>query len=296
MVSKPVNELHVRPLGPRIGAEVIALDLQGALSAQTLLQLEAALVQHEALVLHVPDLQPAQHLAIARHFGEPEVHTFYPNLGDGFEQITVIDSKLGDRADMWHHDESFLPHPPSVTMTHARILPPTGGDTCWISMTSAYDALSLKMQQYLEGLSAWHDMNVPMTAALQHGIVTHERYVEVVSMNRRHLHPLVKTHPITGRKALYLSPTYVSHIEGLSQAESRAILAYLHGHCQQVEFMFRHRWAQGDMVLWDNRSVIHNAIMDYAPHQRRMHRASVFARQTNDNAPARVVAAEAEAA
>lgn len=276
-MSSPIT---VQPLGPRIGAEVLKLDLAGKLSAQTLQELEAALLKHETLVLHVPDMTHEQHLAIAQHFGDPEVHTFYPNLGQGYEQITVIDSKLGDRADMWHHDESFLPSPPIVTMTHARILPPTGGDTCWISMTSAYDALSPRMKQYLDGLSAWHDMNTPMTAALQHGIVTHERYVEVVSQNRRHLHPVVRQHPVTGRKALYISPTYVTHIDGLPQAESRAILAYLHAHCMQVEFLFKHRWTLGDMVLWDNRSVVHNAIMDYAPHQRRMHRASVFARQT----------------
>lgn len=269
----------IKPLGPRIGAEAIRLDLAGQLSEQTLNELEAALVKHEALVLHVPEMTPDQHLAIALHFGEPEVHTYYPNLGNGHEQITLIDSKLGDRADMWHHDESFLPHPPIVTMTHAQILPPTGGDTCWISMTSAYDALSPRMKQYLEGLHAWHDMNAPMTAALQQGVVTHERYVQVVAQNRRHLHPMVRVHPITGRKALYISPTYVTHIDGVPPAESRAILEYLHAHCMQVEFLFKHRWSLGDMVIWDNRSVIHNAILDYKPHQRRMHRASVFARQ-----------------
>lgn len=272
--------LTLRALGPRIGAEVLKLDLAGKLSVQTLQQLEAALVQHETLVLHVPELTPEQQLAMALHFGEPEVHTFYPNLGQGYEQITVIDSKLGDRADMWHHDESFLPNPPVVTMTHARILPPTGGDTCWISMTSAYDALSARMKQYLEGLQVWHDMNAPMMAALQQGVVTHERYVEVVAQNRRHLHSMVRVHPVTGRKALYISPTYVTHIDGLPPAESRAILAYLHAHCMQVEFMFKHRWTLGDMVIWDNRSVVHNAILDYAPHQRRMHRASVFTRQS----------------
>lgn len=274
------SPLEIRPLGPRIGAQALQLDLAQLQSAQTLQALEAALVQHEALVLHVPDMTPAQHLSIAHHFGEAEVHTFYPNLGQGYEQITLIDSKLGDRADMWHHDESFLPSPPIVTMTHAQILPPTGGDTCWISMTSAYDALSDRMKQYLDGLNAWHDMNAPMTAALQHGVVTHERYVQVVAQNRRHLHPMVRVHPVTGRKALYVSPTYVTHIDGLPISESRAILAYLHAHCVQVEFLFKHRWTLGDMVIWDNRSVIHNAILDYKPHQRRMHRASVFARQS----------------
>jgi taurine dioxygenase len=275
------SPFKVRQLGPAIGAEVLDLNLADVMLPATLAALEAALVKHEALVLHVPELTPAQHLAIAQHFGEPEVHTFYPNLGPGYEQITLIDSKLGDRADMWHHDESFLPSPPIVTMTHAKILPPCGGDTCWISMTTAYDALSGRMKQYLDGLMAWHDMNGPMTAALRQSVVTHDRYLEVIKMGRRHLHPVVRTHPVTGRKALNISPTYTTHIDGLAPAESDAVLAYLHAHCQHVQFVYRHRWTVGDMVLWDNRSVIHNAILDYLPHQRRMQRASVFARKAS---------------
>ena len=192
------SPFNVRPLGPAIGAEVLDLNLADVFLPETLQALEAALVKHEALVLHVPELTPDQHLAIANHFGEAEVHTFYPNLGAGYEQITLIDSKLGDRADMWHHDESFLPSAPIVTMTQAKILPPCGGDTCWISMTTAYDALSERMKQYLDGLHAWHDMNGPMTAALRQGVVTHDRYLEVIKMGKRHLHPMVTTHPITG--------------------------------------------------------------------------------------------------
>lgn len=272
------SSFTIRPLGPNIGAEVLDLNSASVFLPETLAALEAALYKHEVIILRAPDLRPEQHLAIAKHFGEPEVHTFYPNLGEGFEQITVIDSKLGDRADMWHHDESFLASPPIVTMTHAQILPPCGGDTCWISMTTAYDALSEQMKHYLEGLGAWHDMNGPMTAALHQGVVTHERYLEVISMNRRHLHPLIIQHPDTGRKALYLSPTYTTHIDGLAIAESDAILSYLHAHCQHINFGFRHRWSVGDMAIWDNRSVLHNAILDYQPHQRRMQRASVFAR------------------
>ena len=275
------SPFNVRQLGPAIGAEVLDLNLADVMLPATLAALEAALVKHEALVLYVPELTPAQHLAIAQHFGEPEVHTFYPNLGPGYEQITLIDSKLGDRADMWHHDESFLPSPPIVTMTHAKILPPCGGDTCWISMTTAYDALSGRMKQYLDGLMAWHDMNGPMTAALRQNVVTQDRYLDVIKMGRRHLHPVVRSHPVTGRKALNISPTNTTHIDGLAPAESEAVLAYLHAHCQHVQFVYRHRWTVGDMVLWDNRSVIHNAILDYLPHQRRMQRASVFARQAS---------------
>ena len=271
----------VRPLGPAIGAEVLDLNLADGFTEDTLRAIDAALVKHEALLLHVPGLTPAQHLTLAQYFGEPEVHTFYPNLGEGIEQLTIIDSKLGDRADMWHHDESFLPSPPIVTMTQAQILPPFGGDTCWISMTTAYDALSDRMKQYLDGLSAWHDMNAPMTTALRHSAVTHERYLQVVNMARRHLHPMVRVHPVTGRKALYISPTYTTHIEGLVPAESDAILAFLHAHCQHIRFVHRHRWQVGDMMIWDNRSVIHHAILDYMPHQRRMHRASVFARDAH---------------
>jgi taurine dioxygenase len=124
-------------------------------------------------------------------------------------------------------------------------------------------------------------MNGPMTAALRQNVVTYDRYLEVIKMGRRHLHPVVSTHPVTGRKALNISPTYTTHVDGLAPAESDAVLAYLHAHCQHVQFVYRHRWTVGDMVLWDNRSVIHNAILDYLPHQRRMQRASVFARKAS---------------
>lgn len=268
----------VRQLGPGIGAEIVDLDLSRVSTAATLQRLESALVRHEVLVLHVPGLSADQHLAIAHHFGDAEVHTFFPNLGPGYEQITIIDSTLGDRADMWHADESFLPSPPIVSMTHAKILPPTGGDTCWASMTAAYAALSDRMQQHLDGLSAWHDMNQPMTLALRAGAATLDRYLDVVNQKRRHLHPVVITHPVSGRKALYVSPTYVTHIEGVPAAESAMLLTFLYAHCQQIAFMFRLRWTAGDMVIWDNRSVLHHAILDYQPHQRRMQRASVFSR------------------
>ncbi len=105
--------------------------------------------------------------------------------------------------------------------------------------------LSARMKQYLGGLSAWHDMNGPMTAALRQNVIAHERYVEVIAMNRRHRHPLVIEHPVSGRKALYLSPTYTTHVDGLPSLESDALLGYLHAHCQQVHFGFRHRWQAG---------------------------------------------------
>ena len=124
----------LNPLGPRIGAEALQLDLAGKLSEQTLQALEAALIKHEALVLHVPEMTPDQHLAIASHFGESEVHTFYPNLGGGYEQITVIDSKLGDRADMWHHDESFLPS--TTTKPKAFVWRASGPWAIWAAWAS----------------------------------------------------------------------------------------------------------------------------------------------------------------
>ncbi len=271
--------LTVRPLSPILGAELIGLKPDLSSKSDMLAEIEAALVKHEVIILHVPDLSLEDHQAIGQHFGMPEIHTYFPNLGPEFPQITIIDSKRGERADMWHHDESFLSSPPIVTMTQAKITPPCGGDTCWISMTSAYDALSDRMKHYLEGLQAWHDMNAPIAEALRQNMVTYERYVAIVQKGQRHLHDMVKIHPQTGRKALFISPTYTTHIEGISTTESNALLGYLHTHCQNIKFMFRHRWHLGDMAIWDNRSVLHNAVLDYQPHQRRMHRISVFARK-----------------
>ena len=143
--------MELRPLTPSFGVEVCSPDPDPA-------ELRAALIEHKVLLLRAPELTPDQHMALGRSIGEIEVHAFFPNLGEGHEQVSVLDSNEGNTATMWHTDESFLPHPPMGTLTRALVMPTVGGDTLFANTEAAHEALSPAMKRYLEGLEAWHDL------------------------------------------------------------------------------------------------------------------------------------------
>jgi len=220
-------------------------------------------------------MQPNQHVELATHFGELEHHEFFDNQGDGFEHITVLDSERGDRSNMWHIDEQFLEKPPVITMTHAVQLPSYGGDTSFISLHAAYDGLSPRMQQYLDGLTAVHDLARIAEMSWQGGRTGPEHLADELRKGKQASHPVVPVHPVNGRKALYVSPTYTRFIRDLPMAEGKAVLDYLFVHVQRPEFGYRHRWQEGDLLAWDNRSVMHHAAADY-DERRLMHRISVI--------------------
>jgi taurine dioxygenase len=262
-------------LSPALGARLDGIDVVGGLSDDELVALRAALVEHQVVVLSAPGLDPDDHLALATRLGEAEVHAFFPNLGEGYERISVLDSDDGTVASMWHTDESFLPEPPLGTVLHARILPAFGGDTCFASTTAAYAALSAPMQRYLDGLTAVHDLARTTEFRFAFGMVTAAQYAAAVAEDRRSVHPVVRTHPETGAKGLFVNPTYTRAIAGIAPDESSAILAYLYAHMIKERFVYRHRWSDGDLVLWDNRSTMHNALADFTG-RRRMHRVSIL--------------------
>lgn len=274
---------HVEPLGPVLGAEVQGLNL-AALQPQDGPRLRAALDEHQVLLIRAAGLTPEQHLALGRHFGPLERHAFFPNLGPGYEEISVLDSVGGARADSWHADESFLQVPATVTLTQAQILPPLGGDTCWVSMTAAYDSLSPPMQRYLGGLTAMHDCARTLEMALQYRACSHEQYQQMLARQLHCEQPVVIRHPRTGRKALFVNATYTRYLVGVPSDESAAVLQFLYTHLTHVRFMYRHRWQSGDMLIWDNLFTQHHAIFDYPGQRRRMHRVSVLGTQPLETA------------
>jgi taurine dioxygenase len=227
------------------------------------------------LAIDAQEMAPGQQLEIARLFGEPEHHVFFPNLGKGLEHVSVLDSKAGERADRWHIDEVFLQNPPSITTLHAQVLPSFGGDTAFISMGAAYDALSPRMQAYLEGLTAVFDYAKIAELSWVLGNAGAEKMAQYAGQMRWSEHPVVRTHPVTGRRSLYLETTYLRHIRGLPEREGKAVAALLLEHVQRPEFGYRHSWRLGDLLLWDNRSVMHYAVNDFTEH-RRMYRVSVM--------------------
>ncbi|HQR03294.1 MAG: TauD/TfdA family dioxygenase [Proteobacteria bacterium] len=268
--------IRISPLSPVLGAEIEGLDITRPLAGPALETLEQALAEHQVLVIPAAGLEVEQHLALARQFGTLETHTFFPNLGPGYEEVSVLDSVGGTRADSWHADETFLPRPLKATFLHARILPASGGDTCWTSMSAAYAGLSAPMQRYLEGMTALHDCAKTVEAGLQWGAATLSQYITALGQNLRREQPVVITHPRTGRRALFVNPTYTRHIVGVPPEESAAVLQYLYAHQTQVRFMYRHRWRAGDLVIWDNLHTQHHAVFDYPGQRRCMYRVSVL--------------------
>lgn len=261
--------MEFRPLSPALGAEVIGFDPTA--------DLLEGLVRHKVLLLRVPDLTPDEHMALGRRLGEIEIHAFFPNLGPGYEQVSVLDSDEGTVASTWHTDESFLPHPPMGTLTWAKIVPPYGGDTLFASTTAAYEALSPRMKEYLDGLVAVHDLSRTTELRLRFGGTTPQAYGAALAEGRRYEHPVVRVHPDTGEKGLFVDPTYTRHIVGLPPDEADAVLAFLHAHMLKEQFTWRHQWRAGDLLVWDNRSTMHRVLNDFTG-RRLMYRVSVVGR------------------
>ena len=267
--------MEVVKLNGALAASVTGIDWDAGPVADDFEQIAAALMDHGVLAIAAEGMRPEQHVELAGHFGELEHHEFFENQGPGFEHITVLDSARGDRSSMWHIDEHFLENPPIITMTRAIQLPSWGGDTSFISLHHAFDTLSPRMQNYLDGLCAVHDLARIAEMRWQNGTAGSEQFAEPLLAHKHATHPVVSVHPVNGRRALNVSPTYTRFIEALPSGESKAILDYLFLHMQRPEHAYRHRWAPGDLLIWDNRSVMHHAAADYSD-RRVMHRISVI--------------------
>lgn len=238
----------VRPLSGRIGAEVRHVDLRSISDAE-FQQLHALWLEHLVLFFRDQRLDPAAHLALARRFGEPEVHPFLPKLDDAHPEIVVLDSETGVRADFWHTDVAFDPRPPTASVLHMVTTPACGGDTMWSNQYLAYETLSEPIRDLLDGLTAVHD-------ATSHG------HPEVAAT-----HPAVRIHPETGRRSLFVNGTSTSHFAELSRHESDALLQMLLQWCERPELHCRFKWQDGSVAIWDNRCTQHYAVDDYDGHR-----------------------------
>lgn len=267
--------MGVTPLGPLLGAEVLGIRLD-VLSQADFTSLRAALAEYEVLVLRDQAIETQAHIDFGRRFGELTVSPFSPNADDRPELI-VLDNHGDSPApmtDIWHSDETFREAPPLTTILRARIVPQYGGNTMFASMTAAYEGLSERMQAYLAGMTALHGFG---------------RFGELLREDpaRRHLlhqvenelpmphHPVVRVHPETGRKALFVNRHFTLSLDGVDADESAAILGYLFTRPLVPEYQLRVSWEPDTVVLWDNRSVQHYAPNDYLPQRRRMERVTV---------------------
>ena len=268
-------EPTITPLGYAMGAAVTGLDLRQPLDDLTRRRLYDAWLKHVVLVFPDQPLTPEQHIAFSANFGVLDDHESQApeTLLEGHREILVVTNKhrLGKPSGTrntgrnWHTDLSYTLRPAKGSLLLCQEKPPVGGDTMWANLTLAYETLSPKMQGILEGLEAVHDVT------LVKGIAARDPAI-VATMKQRNpavVHPMVRVHPDTGRKSL-LAGERVSHILGFSEDESTALLDFLNAHATSPEFVYRHRWSVGDIVLWDNRCTCHVALPDFDQSQPRL--------------------------
>lgn len=268
--------LSVKKKGGLLGARVEGVDFSKPLTSSILEEIAEALYAHQVISLPAIEMTPEQHVQIAEHFGELEQHaTDQFSVDENAAHITVIDSEAGHRADMWHADETFLEEPPLVNVLHGKIIPEAGGDTAFRSTAAAYDALSDKMKALIDDLEAIHDYGHLYEMGWRNGIPLSEQMGDALMKGLLHSHPLVRTHPVTGRKWLTVNKTYTRFVQGLPPNEGEAILALLMAHMDKPEFGFRHSWQEGDLLLWDQQAVQHYAVND-ATGRRLVHRIAVL--------------------
>ncbi len=273
-----MTTLTIEPISPALGAVVSGVRLADPLDDAAQRQIEQALLDHHVLFFRNQPLTPTQQANFAARFGDLHIHPIYPSSPEQREVI-VLDTTVTDVRDnaIWHTDVTFLETPALGAVLAAKQLPPYGGDTLWASGIAAFEALSKPLQRLLDGLTATHDISKSFPQE-RFGATDADlaRLEEARRKNPPRSHPVIRTHPVTGRKALFVSDGFTTRINELEPAESRAILDLLFAHFARPEFTVRWRWKENDVAFWDNRVTQHYAVDDYRPQRRVMHRATIL--------------------
>jgi taurine dioxygenase len=271
------GDLDVRPISGALGAEIGNVDVSSDLDDATIADIRAAFLDHHVLVFRDQHVMPEQQMAFARRFGDLDIHPFVDGDPDHPEVIDII-TRPDDRMNFgggWHSDLTFLEAPDLGSVLYAVELPEVGGDTLFADQHAAYDELSDTMKGVLDGLSAVH------SAAPQYGdggLSTRSAAMATKNPDASHAtleHPLVRTHPETGRKALFVNGGFTVGIAGMRRSEARPILDFLLRHAVKERFTCRVAWELGTLAMWDNRSVQHYALHDYAGQRRHMRRVTI---------------------
>ncbi|MEQ1873387.1 MAG: TauD/TfdA family dioxygenase [Ilumatobacteraceae bacterium] len=277
MATVPLSNWKVTPITGVFGAELtdgrVLDDAYDAAWLTTLLE------DHRLIVLRDQHLTHAEQVSFARSIGEPTpAHPVVPGHPD-HPEILVLDAAQGGRNAMWHTDVTFVPTPPAASILVADVVPTSGGDTMFADTRSAYEGLAAPLRELVDGLEAVHRITPlaywgePFDSALGRDdaqkLLDDSRKVPPV------IHPVVRVHPTTGRRNLFVNPGFTSHVVGMSRIESEGLLQMLYAHMTQPIYVLRHRWRAGDVVIWDNRATMHYAVDDYGTTERRMRRVTI---------------------
>jgi taurine dioxygenase len=268
---QPYRRITPQPLSPTIGAELHGVSLAEPLDEETLAEVRRALLEYKVIFFRDQDIAPEQHVAFARRFGELEVHPFVPHR-DGFPEVMVLkkNERLGGYENVWHSDVTWRLAPSLGSVLLAREVPDVGGDTLFSDMYAAYEGLDDDVREALEGRRAVHDFTH-----------TFGRFMSAEELAKKQQefppaeHPVVRTHPETGRKGLYVNAAFTSHIVGMSRDDSDALLDRLYRQASIPEYQCRFHWRRHSIAFWDNRAVQHYAVSDYWPQRRLMERVTI---------------------
>ncbi|HEU5083716.1 MAG TPA: TauD/TfdA family dioxygenase [Acidimicrobiales bacterium] len=269
-------QLAVTPVAGAVGAEIGGVDLAADLDDAVVSEIRRIWLDHGVVFFRDQDLSPERFLAFARRIGEPAEYPFVPGI-DGHPEIiavTKLPHETVNFGGIWHSDTAYLAEPPMATLLLAREVPPAGGDTMYASQYAAYEALSPAMRALLDPLRAVNSSALADVSKTREdrrrdaGTDIDDRVYEAV-------HPVVRTHPETGRKALYVNVAHTARFDGMTEEESRPLLQFLFQHQVKPEFTCRFHWEVGSLAMWDNRCVQHNPVNDYHGHRRVMHRITL---------------------
>jgi taurine dioxygenase len=271
------EHITARPFAPNLGAEIYGVDLSKSISDEQYADVRQAFLDHQVLFFKdQSEIPPALHIEFGKRFGELHSHPAAPTM-KGFPEIFEIhatkNSKIAN-GEFWHSDVSCDELPPLGTMLQIHIAPSYGGDTMFSDMYAAYSALSKPFREFLDGLTATHESeHIYAGRYTDRGVIDQDIYYPKAK------HPVVRTHPDTGRKALFVNRTFTTRINELSSQESDAVLKVLFEQAEHVNHQIRFRWSLNDMAFWDNRCCMHRAVWDYWPEERKGRRVTIKGEQ-----------------
>jgi len=275
--------MKLQALAPSMGAELTGVDLAAHFNSATnrideafMAEIRSIWLAHQMIVIRAQSISPAQQLAFAESLGAPDIYPFLKGL-DGFPMITEVLKKETETVNfggVWHSDTTYQPCPPMATVLYAKQLPPLGGDTLFANQYSAFDHLSDGLKDMLSGLRG-----VNLASNTKVSATRSERVKEAGSGVKADqmigIHPVVRTHPETGRKSLFVNPAHTVAFDGWTEAESEGLLQFLFAHQIAPEFQCRLSWQVGDIAIWDNRCTLHYPLNDYHGHRRLLHRITL---------------------
>lgn len=272
--------LLVRQIGPTFGAEVTGMPIDGDVSPELLSQFVSLLHRYRVLVVPRANVEPADLVAFSRRFGPLEIHSRFDNTLPEQREVfcvgNVAPGSFSRGVEQWHADSSYRSLPSDASLFYGEVVPPEGADTMFADATAAYRSLDASIKQRIEGLFAVHSLETLRLWGLRHNP---DRKQDIDSQSAQFpavRQPLVRQHNATGAKSLYVCPAVISHIEGLGAGDSAALVETLITHVTQPRYVYTHRWQKGDLVMWDNRAVLHTAsLFDHSRYQRLMYRTTV---------------------